>query len=96
MIVGNTVAAEARVEPFGERLRRLREERGWGYQELARRMGLQAGTVRNFETRAGPHSHGPTLKTLIVLAQAFGMTVSELIGETDVHEGRTADHRTGA
>ena len=64
-------------EPLGERVRTLREARGWGADELARRAGLDPSAVTALE-------RGETLpqatRIATSLAEAFDLSLEELIG----------------
>jgi transcriptional regulator with XRE-family HTH domain len=61
-----------------ERIRELRQARGWNQTELAARAGLRQGTIANLETGARDN---PTRETLDKLAAAFGIGVPELLGD---------------
>ncbi len=63
--------------PFGERLRALREARGWTQEELGRRAGL-AGKTTVWRLEAGQHQ--PAWPTVLALANALGVTVGQLHG----------------
>ena len=54
---------------LGERVRNLREERGWSQKELAKRTGMSQPAVARFE--AGGTT--PTLAVLDRMARAFDM-----------------------
>jgi transcriptional regulator with XRE-family HTH domain len=59
---------------FGRYLRALREAPGLSRTELARRAGVPASTLRNWEADRGM----PGLPVLLRLAQALGVTVERL------------------
>ena len=61
---------------FGEVVRLYMEERGMSQSELARLMGTGRQTVNNL-LRDG--RRGPTLETAVAVADAFGVTVDELV-----------------
>jgi transcriptional regulator with XRE-family HTH domain len=61
---------------LGERVRRLREKRGWSQEEFAARSGLHRTWVGSIE-RA---ERGTTLLTLLLISRCFDMTVSKLLG----------------
>jgi len=67
---------------FGRRLAALRNARGWTQAELAERLGATVKTVTYFEREAT----NPTHKTLERLADIFGVSPGELLG--DGEEGR--------
>jgi transcriptional regulator with XRE-family HTH domain len=56
---------------FGEHLRRLREGAGLSRAELARRAGVPAGTLRNWEADRG----FPAMPAALRLAEALGVPV---------------------
>lgn len=59
--------------PLGDTVRGYRRTRGWSQEKLAEESGLSVGTVRNIEQRG--HAR---LDTLSQVAQAFGISTSEL------------------
>lgn len=59
------------------RLKELRKERGWTQQDLAQKAFLSFNAVTKIEQGAAKH---PTLKTLIKLAEAFSITLDDLVG----------------
>jgi transcriptional regulator with XRE-family HTH domain len=61
-------------------LKVLRQERGWSQQFLADQLKVTAHTVMRWE--AG--SNSPQLKDVRKLATFFGVSVSYLIGETEM------------
>jgi XRE family transcriptional regulator, regulator of sulfur utilization len=61
------------------KMRRLRLERGWSYERLARETNMTTSAVWRIE-------HGkadPTVASLEKIAAAFGMTASELLAGDD-------------
>jgi transcriptional regulator with XRE-family HTH domain len=62
---------------LSKRLKQLRKERDWTQQKLAEEAGLSFNAVTKIEQGAAEH---PTLKTLIKLANAFGIGLDELVG----------------
>lgn len=66
---------------FGEVVRLYMDGRGITQSELARRMGTGRQTVNNL-LRDG--RRGPTLETAVAVADAFGVTVDELVSK--MHE----------
>lgn len=64
---------------FGSLIRALRAERDWSQDELARRTGLHANTIRRVE-RTCPDPDDVNESTRRLLAQGFGLTVDELLG----------------
>jgi len=63
--------------PFGERLAALRKERGWTQPQLAERLGVTTKTVTYYERMA----QNPTTKTVGRIAEVFGVSCADLIGE---------------
>lgn len=61
---------------FGEVVKQYMDERGMTQSELARLMGTGRQTVNNL-LRDG--RRGPTLETAVAVADAFGVTVDELV-----------------
>jgi transcriptional regulator with XRE-family HTH domain len=57
------------------KLKALRRERGWTQPVLAKRAGVSAGYLARLET----HRHDPKLSTLVKLAKALGVPVTELL-----------------
>jgi HTH-type transcriptional regulator/antitoxin HipB len=67
------------VTPIRLRLRPLRERKGWSQAELARRAGVNQGTISRIE--AG-HTKGVDLATLDRLARALGVSPRSLLVTT--------------
>jgi DNA-binding XRE family transcriptional regulator len=64
-------------EPIGSHIRRLREKKGWTLSELAR----QSSVSRSYLYQLEENESDPTQETVQKLADAFGVLVSELLGE---------------
>ena len=62
---------------LSKRLKELRKERNWTQQELAQKASLSFNAITKIEQGAAKH---PTLKTLIKLAEVFGIGLDELVG----------------
>ena len=58
------------------RLKALRKARGWTQPVLAKKAGVSAGYLARLETSR----HDPKLSTLVKLAKALGVPVTELLG----------------
>jgi len=56
-------------------IKALRKERGWTQSALARKAGVSAGHIARLETMR----HDPKLSTLVKLAKALGVPVTELL-----------------
>jgi DNA-binding transcriptional MerR regulator/quercetin dioxygenase-like cupin family protein len=81
---GARVAAKRkRDQPLGPQLRRMRERKGLGLVEAARRAGLSAGFLSSVERSQANAS----VATLQRLATSYGTTVMELF-QSPPHEGR--------
>ncbi|MDR3478614.1 MAG: helix-turn-helix domain-containing protein [Gammaproteobacteria bacterium] len=55
--------------------------------ELGRRTGIPASTIKKIRNRYNPN---PTLSTLLPLAQYFSITLGQLVGEESLLKGNTA------
>jgi len=62
---------------IARRLKELRKERNWTQQKLAEKAGLSFNAITKIEQGAAEH---PTLKTLLKLADAFGISLDALVG----------------
>ena len=60
-------------------LKRLRKARGWTQQKLAEQARISYGIVTKIEQGA---SKEPTIGTMIKLADAFGLSLDELVART--------------
>jgi len=58
------------------RLKALRQQRGWTQPVLAKKAGVSAGYLARLETSR----HDPKLSTLVKLAKALGVPLTELLG----------------
>jgi transcriptional regulator with XRE-family HTH domain len=76
------IIRDARLGPerhIADRIWELREERGWSGSELGRRAGLSRATVTSLDHGL----HTPTVGTLRRVAQAFGMSIDELLEDME-------------
>jgi transcriptional regulator with XRE-family HTH domain len=64
---------------LAECLKRARIKRGWTQVQLAEKAGLHYMLVTKIEQGV---SNEPTIKTMIKLANALGVTLDELAGRT--------------
>ncbi|MFA5287180.1 MAG: helix-turn-helix transcriptional regulator [Candidatus Omnitrophota bacterium] len=62
---------------LASRLKDLRKIKGWSQQKLAEKTDLSFNAITKIEQGLAKH---PTLKTLIKLADAFGISIDELVG----------------
>lgn len=65
-----------------ERLRRLLEERGWTEYRLAKECGLSQSTIANIYRR----NTVPSIATLEVICNGFGITLSQFFADGDMVE----------
>jgi transcriptional regulator with XRE-family HTH domain len=66
---------------LAKRLKELRKERNWTQQKLAEKAGLSFNAITKIEQGAAEH---PTLKTLLKLADAFGISLDALVGRSNL------------
>ena len=62
---------------LSKRLKELRKEKGWSQQKLAEKTGMSFNAITKIEQGLAKH---PTLKTLIKIADSFGIGLDELVG----------------
>lgn len=62
---------------LSKKLKELRKKRNWTQQKLAEKAGLSFNAVTKIEQGAAEY---PTLRTLLKLADAFGVSLDELVG----------------
>ena len=65
---------------LAEKIRELRAERGMSQEALAERLHVSRQAVTKWETGAGV----PDVDNLLALADAFGLTLDELLGRTPI------------
>lgn len=73
-------------DPFRERLRAVREQRGYSQEDLAKRAGMQPSAVSHFETGA----RKPSFDNLRRLADALEVTTDYLLGRVADSTGLAA------
>ncbi len=61
---------------IGERIRRMRQERGWTQTDLAERVGTTKRAIIHYET----HGKFPPAPILAAMAGAFSVTMETLMG----------------
>ncbi len=61
---------------LAKRVKECRKQKGWTQQKLAEKTGLSFNTITKIEQGIGD---SPTLKTLLKLADAFGVGLDELV-----------------
>ena len=62
---------------LAHRLKELRKKSGWSQQKLAEKAGVSYNTVTKIEQGAATM---PTIQTMIKIADAFGISLDELVG----------------
>jgi transcriptional regulator with XRE-family HTH domain len=62
---------------FGNRLRTLRKKKGWTQVVMAETLGIDRSYVSDMETG----KKNVCLPTLDIIAQGFGMTISQLLSK---------------
>lgn len=72
---------------LGERLKRLREEKGWTQRELARISGVDNAWIWRLEN--GERMF-PSIPAAMKLAKAFGVTLDYLAGMYDDNKQKSA------
>ena len=60
-----------------QRLRQLRKKVGWSQQKLAEKAGLSYNVITKIEQGIAKR---PTIQTMMKLADAFGISLDELVG----------------
>lgn len=65
-------------DALGDRIRALRQRKGWTLKDLAHKTKLSVPYLSDIERREGAN---PTLDTMTTIAKALGCSVSELLGE---------------
>ncbi|MCG1010543.1 helix-turn-helix transcriptional regulator [Salinicoccus sp. ID82-1] len=62
-------------DEFGNKLKVLREEKGWSQDKLAKELNVSRQAVYKWETNKGY----PDIKNLIIISDIFSVTIDELI-----------------
>jgi transcriptional regulator with XRE-family HTH domain len=62
---------------FDKRLKQLRKKVGWSQQKLAEQAGLSYNVITKIEQGAAKN---PNIRTMIKLADAFKISLDELVG----------------
>jgi len=62
---------------LSKRVKEYRKQKGFTQQKLAEKTGLSFNTITKIEQGIGD---SPTLKTLVKLADALGVSIDELVG----------------
>ena len=69
-------------DQFGAHVKRLREVRGLTQEDLAKRSGLAADTIRRLEHQ----EFSPSLRTLQKVREGFGISVAALFNSFEMSE----------
>ncbi|MEK4037065.1 helix-turn-helix transcriptional regulator [Paenibacillus sp. FSL F4-0122] len=70
------------IHELGKRVRKYRKDKKWSQEELADQANFgSVSSISNLEN--GKWEQGPSYIALIGLANAFGISISELVGEKD-------------
>jgi transcriptional regulator with XRE-family HTH domain len=70
--------AEPGTLPLGERLKQLRQERGWSQAELAAKVGADAGQISRYENGRMT----PSAEAVVKIAETLDVTTDYLLVET--------------
>ena len=62
---------------LARRLKELRKQKGWSQQKLAEKTGLAFNTITKIEQGLAEH---PNLKTILKIADIFGVSIDQLLG----------------
>ena len=62
---------------LAKRLKELRKKAGWSQQKLAEKAGLSYNAITKIEQGTAKR---PTIQTIIKLADAFGVSLDEVVG----------------
>ncbi|MCM1329305.1 MAG: helix-turn-helix transcriptional regulator [Ruminococcus sp.] len=65
-----------------ERLKKILDERGWSYYKLSKESGLSESTVTNIFKR----NTIPSIPTLELICQGFGITLSQFFADGEMVE----------
>lgn len=64
---------------IAKRLKELRKKSGWSQQKLAEKAGLSYNTITKIEQGVATK---PTIQTMIKIADAFKISIDELVGRS--------------
>lgn len=74
---------------FGEKLKHLRQQNGLTQEALADKLFVTRTAVSKWETDKGL----PSIDSLKLISQLFGVSMDELIGEGDIETGRRLEEK---
>jgi len=69
---------------LAKRIKSYRKKCKWSQQKLAEKAGLSYNTITKIEQGAAKE---PTIQTMIKIADAFGITLDELVGRETKQKG---------
>lgn len=68
---------------FGEKIKKLRQEKGWSQEKLAEKLNISRQAVYKWEANKGY----PDISNLIEISEIFDVTIDELIkGDQDLQD----------
>lgn len=73
-----------------EKIKRLRDVRGWSDYKLAQEAGLRQSTISSMFKK----NNTPTIPTLEAMCKAFGLTLSQFFADGNVPVDLTDEQRT--
>ena len=62
-----------------QRIKQVRKKVGWSQQKLAEKAGLSLAVITKIEQGVAKR---PSIQTMMKLADAFGISLDELVGRT--------------
>jgi len=62
---------------LSKKIKELRKKTGWSQQKLAEKTGLSYSVVTKLEQGTAKQ---PTIQTIVKIANAFGISLDELVG----------------
>lgn len=62
---------------LSKKIKELRKKSGWSQQKLSEKAGVSYNTITKIEQGAATM---PTIQTMIKIADAFGISLDELVG----------------
>ena len=65
---------------LGHNIKNLRKQKGWTQSDLAQKMGCTQGIITAYENNLKQ----PSVDKIALLAKVFGVSIDELLGQTDI------------
>ncbi|MFZ4897298.1 helix-turn-helix domain-containing protein [Enterococcus durans] len=72
---------------FGERLKQLRNSRGWTQSQFGEKINVTKASISGYENG----TRSPDKETLVKIAEIFNVSVDYLLGRTDNPNPSTSD-----